>query len=89
MARKANPEIARGTVTALSFPDTKMGGFISTWEGSSCLVIHNTTDRTRTVDLSGMTDLSFDTVSAVIGVGQGTMEGTCITLDGQTTIILR
>ncbi|MBR3906109.1 MAG: hypothetical protein IKJ51_10450 [Clostridia bacterium] len=89
MARKANPEIARGTVCALSFPDTKVGGFISTWEGESCLVLHNTTDRTRTVDLAGVTDLSFDTVSAVIGMGQGSVEGTCITLDGQTTIILR
>ncbi len=89
MARKANPEIARGTVTALSFDDTKLGGFISTWEGSSVAVLHNSTDRTLTVDLSKATDLPFTQISAVIGQGRASLEDTILTLEGQTSIILR
>ena len=89
MARQANPEIARGKVTALSFENTKLGGFVSTWEDSSCLVLHNTTDRTLTVDLSAATDISFETVSAVIGAGRGWLDGALLTLEGQTSIILR
>lgn len=42
MIRKANPEIVRGDYTALSFPDTKAGGFTATWEGNTVAVIHNT-----------------------------------------------
>lgn len=89
MARKANPEIARGEYKALVLENTRLGGFISTWEGSSCLVLHNTTSRTLTLDLSTATPLPFTTVSAVIGAGRGTLEGTTVTLDGQTSIILR
>lgn len=89
MARKANPEIARGEYRALALPDTKLGGFISTWEGNSCLVLHNTTDRTLTLDLAAAGNLSFTSVSAVIGVGRGTLEEGTVTLEGQTSIILR
>ena len=88
MIRKANPEIARGEYKALSFAD-KMSGFTCTWQGSTVAVLHNTTGRTITVDLSLATDTPFTVVSAVAGVGQGKLEGTLVTLDGQTSIVLR
>ncbi len=88
MARKANPEIARGDYTALEL-EGYVGGFISTWEGSSVMVLHNTTDSTRTVDYAEGTDMTFATISAVVGKGRATLEGTKVTLDGQTSIILR
>ena len=89
MIRKANPEIARGDYTALSFPDTKAGGFAVTWEGSTVAVLHNTTNSTVKLDLSAATDLPFSALSAVIGLGGATLEGTMLTLEGQTSAVLR
>ena len=88
MLRAAHPEIARGAYRALALPE-KMGGFVSTWEGSAVLVLHNTTQRTQTVDLSAIGEEGFSSVSAVIGLGQAQLEGTLVTVDGQTSVILR
>ena len=93
MVRKANPEIARGTYTALAFPDTKAGGFLCTWNGRTVAVIHNTTEHTQTVDLKDATDLSFSGISAVLeclpGQGGASLDGTVLTLGSQTSVVLR
>ena len=89
MIRKANPEIARGAYTALSFPGVKVGGFVSAWNGSSVAVLHNTTQRTISVDLAEATDLRFTEISAAVGLGQATLDGTVLTLEGQTSVVLR
>lgn len=89
MIRKANPEIARGEYRALHFTDTKVGGFVATWEGSTVAVLHNTTEREITVDLSQATDDVFQTIAAVAGVGQARLEGTLLTIAGQTSVVLR
>ncbi len=88
--RRANPEIARGTYQALKLKDTKMGGFIAEWQGRSVLVLHNTTAKTQTLDLSSAPLLSgFETVAGVIGLGAAVLEGGTLTLDGQTSVVLR
>ncbi len=89
MIRKANPEIARGAYTALSFPDTKAGGFTVTWEGNTVAVIHNTANSTAKLDLSTAADIPFSVLSAVIGLGGASLDGTVLTLDGQTSAVLR
>ena len=89
MVRRANPEIARGTFAALPFKGVKVGGFVSTWNGSSVAVLHNTTQRTITVDLAEVTDLPFAGISAAVGFGGATLEGTVLTLEGQTSVVLR
>ena len=89
MIRKANPEIARGEYRALHFTDTKVGGFVATWEGRTVAVLHNTTEREITVDLSQATDIAFTTIAAVAGVGQARLEGTLLTIAGQTSVVLR
>ena len=93
MVRKANPEIARGTYTALAFTDTKAGGFLCEWNGSTVAVIHNPTEREVTVDLKDVTDLSFTEISAVVeclpGQGGAGLEGTVLTLGSQTSVVLR
>ena len=93
MIRKANPEIARGEYSALPFSGTKVGGFISTWNGSRVCVLHNTTVSAVTVDLSEVTDVSFDTLAAVIGYGQGeaeaALEGSVVTIPPQSSVVLR
>lgn len=89
MLRRANPEIARGAYKALPFTGTKVGGFTVTWEGSTVAVIHNTTDREQTVDLSAVTELSFGTLAGSAGNGQAALEGTLLTLGPQTSAVLR
>ncbi|MBR3032462.1 MAG: hypothetical protein IKH92_05530 [Clostridiales bacterium] len=89
MLRKANPEIARGEYKALSIQDSKVGGFISTYEGSSVLVLHNTTGSEKSVDLSTVTDIPFSKICGVIGMEDASMDGTVITLGAQTSCVVR
>ena len=89
MIRQANPEIARGDYEALSFTDTKVGGFTSTWNGATVAVLHNTMDYPVTVDLSQVTDIPFTTLAAYVGLNACTLEGTVLTLGGQTSAVLR
>ena len=86
--RRANPEIARGTVTALSFPDTKAGGFLCEWNGSVVGVFHNTTTSTKVLDLSAVTDVPFTEISFV-GMEEASLDGTVLTLGAQTSAVLR
>ncbi len=89
MIRKANPEIARGDYTALSFPDSKAGGFVAVWEGSAVAVIHNTTGSDVQLDLSAATDIPFAGISAVAGLGGASLDGGVLTLEAQTSAVLR
>ena len=93
MVRKANPEIARGEYTALTLKDTKAGGFLCTWNGSTAAVIHNTTEKTQTVNLKEATDLTFTQIAAVleavIGEGGAELEDGVLTLYSQTSVVLR
>ena len=86
--RKANPEIARGTLTALSFPDTKAGGFLCEWNGSVVGVFHNTTNSEKVLDLSQATDLVF-TQLTFIGAEEASLDGSLLTLGARTTAIIR
>lgn len=103
MIRRANPEIYLGDYTALSFADSKAGGFISEYNGKSVCVLHNTTTSAKTLDLSEVTQYSFNTVAACIGVenteailetGKAVMpeaklDGTKITIPAQSSVVLR
>ena len=88
MIRKANPAICRGTYTALAFRDTKLGGFTASYEGTVVMVLHNTTKNAVTVDLAGVTDLEITRINAVIGAGTAALDGTALTLDAQTSVVL-
>ena len=86
--RRDYPAIARGTYTALAITDSKAGGFISTLQGTAVAVFHNTTTRDLEIDLSAYTDLPFDSVGAYIGLGEAYLEGSVLTLEGQTSAVL-
>ena len=88
MIRKANPAICRGKYTALAFQGTKLGGFTASFEGTTVAVLHNTSGSAVTVDLSGATDVSFTQINAVIGAGGAALDGTALTLDSQTSVVL-
>ena len=86
--RQANPEIAYGEFKALALTGTQAGGFLSTWQGKTVCVLHNTTVNETTVDLSQIEGFSFEGFT-VVGLGSAKLEGTILTLDGQTSIVLR
>ena len=91
--RKANPEIARGEYKALSFKDTKLGGFLCTLEGSTVGVFHNTTDKMLSVNLADATDHAFTQITAYLSVDPfesiAELEGTTLTLGPQTSAVLK
>ena len=87
--RRENPEIAAGKYTALSFADTKAGGFVCTLNESMVCVLHNTTTKAVCFDLTQICEGRFGSVCAVIGLGGATLENGILTLDGQTSVVLR
>ena len=90
MLRRANPEIARGEYTALKIADSKLGGFIATWRGKSVMVIHNTTQRTIKLDLKDVENGTlFTVINGVSGDEGASLDGTVLTVGGQTSVILR
>ena len=86
--RKANPEIAYGEFAPLQLPG-KAGGFLATLDGKTVAVIHNTTTEAVTIDLSKIEGVSFDTLAAMVGLGSAKLEGTTLTIDAQTSVVLR
>ena len=87
--RNAHPEIARGTYTPLSFPDTKAGGFLCTWNGSTVGVFHNATGSAKKLDLSLIPDVSFSQMSFLSPLEEEcTLEGTILTLGAQSSAVL-
>ncbi len=95
MIRNANPEIARGEYTSLNLEGTNVGGFIATYEGSSCLVLHNTSGKAVTLDLSKIGGGQFTTLAAFIGETsfedpvRTALDGTMLTIDPQTSVVVR
>ena len=87
--RRAHPEISRGTCRALRMEGTKLGGFIFHWQDQEALVIHNTTQRILTLDLAGAGLESFSEISGFIGSGFVTLEDGMLTVEGQTSVILK
>lgn len=88
LIRHANPEIARGEYHAVK-SDSKLGGFVSVWNGSAVCVLHNTTQNELSYDLSRIDGFSFDEISAVAGLNGASLEGTVLTLGPQTSAVLR
>ena len=95
MIRNANPEIARGTYTSLNLEGTSVGGFIAEYNGSKCMVIHNTTGKAETIDLAKIGAAEFTKLAAVIGVtdfenpAKTSLSGTTLVIDPQTSVVLR
>ena len=84
--RKANPEIANGEYSALMLFGA--GGFLSTYQGSTVAVLHNTQQEPAQIELSAL-GASVSSVCAVVGVGGAAIADGVLTLDGQTSVVLR
>ena len=87
MVRKANPAIARGDYTPIDLEGTGVGGFTSTYEGTTVAVFHNTTEETATLDLSSA-GISVTEISACLGMGSAQLKGSTLTLDAMTSVVL-
>ena len=83
--RRAFPAIAAGAYKALALPDTKLGGFVSTLNGETVCVVHNTTTRTLTAEIP---ELAGFRLAAALGTdGTAELNGTALTLGGQTSAV--
>ena len=89
MIRKANPEIARGAYTALNLQDNKVGGFCCEWNGRRVYVLHNSSLAAKTVDLRSFAGDAALQLAAAIGMNGASLDGTLLTLEPQTSAVLR
>ena len=89
MIRKAYPEIARGEFVSLDLDTSKVGGFISTYNGSSVCVLHNTSKEAITIDLSTLDAKTFNTLCVYVGLNDAKLDGTSLTIGGQTSVVLK
>ena len=87
MIRKANPEIARGEYRAIAVKGATYGGFTSTYNGKTVLVLHNPSGSSYTIDVSQYGD--FTALVAVIGQEGATLDGTTLVLGAQTSAVVR
>ena len=87
--RKACPEIALGDFTPLVIADSYVGGFLSTYESSCVAVFHNTSTETVQIDLSQFPELSAMNLFAAVGIHGASLDGTVLTIEGQTSVVLK
>lgn len=90
--RHRYPAIARGQYTAVDCANKNFGGFVISFGEETLLLFHNTSTEEITVDLAELKGLSGNTVQKLlddIGVGQAQLDGTVLTLGGQTSAILQ
>ena len=87
LVRKANPAIARGDYTPLTFGDSKAGGFLAAYEGTTVAVIHNTSTEAVTLDLSAA-GVTLSQINDVVGMGTASLDGATLTLDAQTSVVI-
>ncbi len=86
--RKANPEIAYGDFRVVTFAGVSAAGFCSTWNGSTVCVIHNTGTEAVTVDISTLEGIAGESV-VFAGMGSARLTGTSLTIDAQTSAVIR
>lgn len=84
--RHSYPAIARGTYTALKTGQKNLGGFTIAYQEETLGLFHNNSTETLTIDLG---DYGLSTLCDYIGMGTATLDGTLLTIGGQTSVILK
>ena len=87
--RHKYPAIARGQYTALSGSGKNFGGFSISYEGETLGLLHNTSTEEISYDLSKIEGCSFTEICDFIGSGSAALDGTVLTLDPQTSVIVK
>ena len=89
--RNKYPAIARGDYNVVTSSNKNFGGFYIEYEGEILGILHNTSTSSITIDISkcsGLNGHSFSELCEVLG-GEATLEGNTLTIDAQTSIILK
>ncbi len=92
MLRNANPEIARGDYEPIVVDNKQtFGGFLSTYQGSTVGVFHNTGLSELVIDLSLYTDVEFSILRGFAGLGSASLseDGKTLTISGLTSVVLK
>ena len=89
MIRNAYPEIARGEYKALKTSINYVGGFTSTYNDSTVCVIHNVATSEYEIDLSTLTNHTFNEIKVIVGVGNARFENNKLIIEGQTSVVLK
>ena len=87
--RHDHPAIARGIYTALNCDSKNFGGFLIDHEGEQIALFHNTSTEEISYDLANCGADSFKKISAFIGAGSASLDGTILTVGPQTSVILQ
>ena len=85
--RHKYPAIARGVYTAIDCKEKNFGGFAIDYEGKTLGVFHNNGTSVISYDLSEL-DTPFTELYDYIGMGDATLEGTILTVQPQTSVVL-
>ncbi len=84
--RNRYPQIARGNYTAVC-PTDGCAGFIIEYNGEKSLLLHNVTGSAVTVNVNDL--LAVSDIAEYIGQGKAKLKGNTLTLDGQTSVLLK
>lgn len=90
--RNTYPEIPRGDYKALTFGEDLFGGFLITYNGEQTVLLHNTSSNNPIeIDLTVCADFPEAElkIAEVIGQGKAKLNGTTLTLDPYTSVILK
>ena len=87
--RHSYPAIARGYYTSIDCAEKNYGGFVVDYEGQKLGIFHNNGTEPLSYDLSKIEGCSFTQLCEVIGMGEATLEGTVLTIAGQTSVIIQ
>ncbi len=88
--RKQNPEISRGRIDPITLEDKQIGAYITKYNDSQVIIIHNLGNQTKTITLDKKTyDYSKIKESLLTGDEKATLKGSELTLPPMSTIILK
>lgn len=90
--RHKYPAIARGDYNSVTTSQKNVGGFLIEHEGEKLGLFHNTSTSEISIDLSKCTGLdgyTFSELCDLIGVGDAKLEGTVLTIGGQTSVLVK
>ncbi len=90
--RHKHPAIARGDYKALISGNNKFGGFIVEYEGEKLGILHNTGMEALSVEISSLKGLDgheFKKLCNSIGVGEAKLKDGILTIDPQTSVIVK
>lgn len=89
--RHRYPAIARGGYSVVKTSEKNLGGFLVSHEGENLVILHNNSTGEISYDLANCQELQGISVTKLweaIGVGSAALDGTVLTISGQTSVIL-